>query len=99
MTDIAVMPKKTAMVYYRDDKPQLLRGHEKFAYLKNGLIFQLAGGGYAALNIINSVTDNKSPDLKQVGIGALVFLFGEILRRNYRQHLRLGRKYHLRIVK
>lgn len=99
MTDISVLPRKTAMVYYRDDKPQLVRGHEKFAYIKNGLVFQLLGGGYAALNIINSVTDKKSPDLKRVGIGALVFLVGEVLRRNYHQHLHLGKKYQLRFVK
>jgi hypothetical protein len=100
--EIVAMPRKTALFYYRNDKPQLIRGHEKFAYIKNGLIFKLAGGGYAAFNITNNLIDNKPPFGKAnrvgLGIATLVFLVGEALHRTYHQHLRLGKKYHLQYI-
>jgi hypothetical protein len=101
-TDILRMPRKTAMVYYRNDKPRIIRGHEKFAYVKNGLLFQLGGGGYAALNIAGSLFNHEPPfaqrNVKRLGIAALVFAIGEILHLNYHQHLRLGKKYQLKYI-
>ncbi len=103
LRDVTVMPRKTAMVYYRNDRPVLIRGHEKFAYIKNGLLFQVIGGGYILLNTVNTLRD-KDPvfskkNTPRLGVAALVFLFGQVLHWTYRQHLQLGKKYHLEYIR
>jgi len=101
-SDIIRMPRKTAMVFYRNDRPQLIHGHEKFAYVKNGLLFQLVGGGYAALNIAGSLFNHEPPfgneNIKRLGLAAVIFAVGEILHLNYRQHLRIGKRYKLKYI-
>lgn len=100
--DVVRLPRKSAMVFYRNDKPQLIHGHEKFVYVKNGLLFQLGGGGYAALNIAGSLFNHEPPfgqkNVKRLGLAALIFAVGEILHLNYRQHLRIGKKYRLKYI-
>jgi hypothetical protein len=103
LNDIAVMPRKTAMVYYSNDKPQLIHGHEKYTYVKNGLVFQLLGGGYAALNIGNNLFDHNPPfgksNRNRLFIAAAVFAIGQFLHSTYRQHLHLGKKYHFQYIR
>lgn len=103
LSDIGTMPRKSAMVYYRNDKPQLLHGHEKYVYIKNGLLFQLLGGGYTVLNVTNSLAKNDPPfgrkNRKRLFIGAAVFSIGELLHLTYRRYMEIGRKYHLTYVK
>lgn len=103
LRDVTVMPRKTAMVYYRNDYPVLIRGHEKFAYIKNGLLFQAVGGGYVLLNTVNTLRNGdpvfSKKNTPKLGVGALVFLFGQVLRWTYRQHLNIGRKYHLEYIR
>lgn len=100
--DVARMPRKSAMFFYRNDKVQIIHGHEKFVYVKNGLIFQLAGGGYAALNIAGSLFNHEPPfsqrNVKRLSVAALVFGIGEILHLTYHQYLRLGKKYQLKYI-
>jgi hypothetical protein len=102
ITDVARMPRKSALFFYRNDKVQIIHGHEKFVYVKNGLIFQLAGGGYAALNIAGSLFNHEPPfakrNIKRLSVAALVFGIGEILHLTYRQYLRLGQKYQLKYI-
>lgn len=103
LRDISVMPRKTAMVNYRNDRPVLIKGHEKFSYVKNGLIFQALGGGYILLNTINTLGKGdpvfSKKNTTRLGIGALVFLFGQVLHWTYRQHLPIGKKYHFEYIR
>ena len=102
LKEVKTMPRHTAMVFYKNDRPVLIRGHEKFAYIKNGFLFQIAGAGYAALNITNSLIDHKPPFAGKngirLGIAAAVFALGQVLHNNYRQHLSMGKKYYLQAV-
>lgn len=103
LTEVKTMPRPTAAVVFRNDRPHVIRGHEKFAYVKNGLIFQVGGGGYAFLNVTNSLIKNQPPfkgrNAAKLGIAAAVFAVGEVLRRTYKQHLPMGKKFYLREIK
>lgn len=102
LKNVTVMPRPAAMVHYKNDRPVITHGHEKFAWIKNGAIFQIAGGGYVALNTFNTVRDkerffSKSNTPKLIA-GAFVFLTGRVLQMTYHQHLTMGKKYHLEYI-
>jgi hypothetical protein len=89
-------------VVYRNDQVHIIPGHEKFVWLKNGTIFQIAGAGYITLNVINNLVDNSPPfakdNLPNLAIGAALFLFGKLLQHSYYPHLRIGKKYYLTCI-
>ncbi|MEI9909708.1 MAG: hypothetical protein WDO71_08530 [Bacteroidota bacterium] len=66
------------------------------------MLFQLPGGGYAALNIAGDIRGHEPlfdrQNRNRLGIAVLVFAFGEILHLSYRQHLHLGKKYHIKYI-
>lgn len=103
LRDVTVMPRPTAAVYYRNDRPVVIRGHEKFAYVKNGLLFQVIGGGYILLNTVNTLRNGdpvfSKKNTPKLGMAALFFLFGQALHWTYRQHLQIGKKYHLEYIR
>lgn len=100
--EIEVLPAKKQMVYYRDDRVIVIPGHTKFMWVKNGLLFQAAGVGYATLNIANHVIDKDPPFAKKnltgLGIAAGLFFLGEFLHLRYDPFIHLGRKYRLEAV-
>ena len=102
INDVYAMPRKKELFDYVNDHVKIIYGKESWVYVKNGLLFQLAGGGYALLNIANDLIKNNSPfsgrNKYSLGIGAAVFLLGELLHLNYKPTLRLRKKYHLEYV-
>ena len=78
------------------------REDESFQYIKNGAIFQIAGGGYIALNVINTLSagdqlfdDNNGTNL---AIAAGVLAIGTIMHITYSPYIRLGKKYKLQAL-
>jgi hypothetical protein len=75
---------------------------EGFAYIKNGALFKIAGGGYALLNIINTVSDNDPPfgsdNLPKLAVAAGVFAVGVILGITHKDEYIIGKKYHLEYI-
>jgi len=102
LRNVTLMPRPAAMVHYKNDRPVITHGHEKFAWVKNGLVLQVAGGGYLALNAFNTARDKErlftASNTPRLIAGAFVFLVGRVLQMSYRQHLQLGRKYHLEYI-
>lgn len=102
LKNITVMPRPAAMVYYKNDRPVITHGHEKFAWIKNGMIFQVAGGGYLALNAFNAARDKERffsrSNTPKLIVGVFVFLTGRVLQMSYKQHLEIGKKYHLEYI-
>ena len=75
---------------------------ESFAYVKNGLLLQLGGGGYLVLNIINTLSNNEpvfgNDNLPKVSIGAAVFAAGTLLSLTRKSTYLIGKKYHIEYI-
>lgn len=75
---------------------------EGFAYIKNGALFKIAGGGYALLNIINTLSSNEPPfgsdNLPKLAIAAGVFAVGVVLGHTHKDEYIIGKKYHIEYV-
>ncbi len=75
---------------------------ESFSYVKNGLIFVLAGGGYLVLNTINTLSDNDplfaSDNLPQLCIATGVLALGVVLGLTHKSTYIVGKKYHIEYI-
>jgi hypothetical protein len=101
LKDISTMPTRKQGFVYDRDQVRVIPGHERFIWLKNGLIFQAAGGGYTGLNAMNDLYYNDPPfenKLLELGIGVGVFLLGQLLHFRFDPFLNIGKKYHLESV-
>ena len=78
---------------------QALPKEKSFGFIRNGSLFMLGGGGYLALNIINTISDNKpvfgSDNITRAGIAAGVVALGAILHFTNSAEYKMGRKYSL----
>ena len=102
LSDIHAIPSKRQQSYFQNDQLHIRLGREKFAWVRNGFLFQVAGGGYAGLNIINDLYRNDPPfaknNLAELGIATAVFLFGTFLHSKFDPVIRPGKKYRFELV-
>jgi hypothetical protein len=102
VSDIVAIPTRNASVDYNNDQVEIGPGHEKFIWVRNGLIFQLIGGGWVALNVINDLGRKDPPFQKKklagLGIGMAAFIVGTILHKSFDPYIRIGKKYQLELV-
>jgi hypothetical protein len=100
--DVSMLPTKKELINYTNDRPNIVLGHEKFVWIRYGLIFRVAGAGYLGLNIGNHLIDHDPPfatkNLANLGVGAGSFLFGEFLGHLYKPYVHLGKKYVLTTI-
>jgi hypothetical protein len=100
--DVHALPTKKEMIVHDNNRVRVILGHEKFVWIRNGFIFQVAGAGYVGLNVANDLIRNDPPfekkKLKGLGIGSAVFLIGTLLHWNFYPHIRIGKRYHLEAV-
>lgn len=101
-TDVYALPTKKQMTSWKNDQVKIIAGHEKFVWVRNGFIFQVAGGAYTGLNIVNDLVRDEPPFAKKklpgLAIGAAVFLAGKLLQWRFDPYLRLGKKYKLQYM-
>jgi hypothetical protein len=75
---------------------------ESFAYVKNGLIFKIAGGGYLLLNAINTLSDHDdffaSDNIPKISIAAGVLTIGIVLGLTHKTSYEVGKKYHIEYI-
>lgn len=75
---------------------------EGFSYVKNGLIFKIAGGGYILLNAINTLTQGDdffdSGNVPKLAIATSVLAMGIILGKIHQSNYRIGKKYHIEYI-
>jgi hypothetical protein len=102
LNDVNALPTKKELIVYDNDQVRIILGHERFAWVRNGFIFQAAGAGYFMLNVINDWIGKTPPfaksNLPGLGISAGVFLVGELLHLNFDPYIRIGKKYRLQCV-
>ena len=72
---------------------------ESFSYVKNGSIFDIAGGVYLLLNIINTLGDKEpvfgSDNLPKLGIGTGLLAVGIVLGLTHKPVYLINKKYHI----
>ena len=77
----------------------LPKDDKRSGILANGVMFQIAGAGYAGLNIINGIGKSEpifyGQNLINLGIAAGVFAVGTMLHATYKDTYILGKKYRL----
>jgi len=101
--DIVAVPTKNELVNHDSyGNIQIILGHEKFVWIRNGFVFRVMGAGYTGLNIANHLID-KDPPFKAGNAGRLaagtgLLLFGEILKRCFYPHWRIKKKYHFQYI-
>jgi len=102
VSDIYAIPSKRQQYYFENDQVRISLGRERFAWARNGFIFQVAGAGYAGLNIINDLYRKDPPFTSKktagLGIAAATFLFGTFLHSSFDPVLRPGKKYRFELV-
>jgi hypothetical protein len=102
LADVQALPTKKEVIVYDNDHVRVELGHEKFVWVRNGFIFQVAGAGYDGLNIANDLLNNEPPfakkNLRGLGIGAVAFLFGTWLHHRFDPYIHTGKKYRLQAV-
>lgn len=96
-------PKPGVRVDYVNGRFQMFisGSHVQGYWLKSGWIFRAGAIGYAALNVVNGISQNNfswSQDKTRLGVAAAVLLGGVILGKTYKPTLRLGKKYHIDIL-
>ncbi|MET0636371.1 MAG: hypothetical protein ABWZ25_10120 [Chitinophagaceae bacterium] len=99
--EINALPSRREKVINNGGRVKVILGHEKFAWIRNGTFFNLIGGGYALLNITNSVIDKDPPfsrkNISRLALAGAAFLGGHILKFNFNSHRKIGKKYQLEI--
>jgi len=102
IADIKALPTRNQLVVYDRQKARIIPGHEKFMWVRNGFIFQVAGAGYAGLNLSNDLIRKEPPfarkNLADLGISAGVFLLGTLLQLRFDPYIRVGRKFQLECI-
>jgi hypothetical protein len=100
--DVYALPTKKEMIVHDNNRVRVILGHEKFVWVRNGFIFQVAGAGYVVLNVANDLIRNEPPfekkKLKGLAIGAAALVTGTLLHYSFYPHIRMGKKYHLEAV-
>ena len=76
--------------------------NEGSGLIKRGVLFKWGGGGYIALNIINTLGSNKplfaSDNLPKISIATAVLALGIALAQIYQSTYVIGKKYHIEYV-
>ncbi|MEP6466658.1 MAG: hypothetical protein ABJB05_10155 [Parafilimonas sp.] len=91
------------MMTIHPDKINAFPKHgESFSYVKNGTIFEIGGGGYLLLNIINTLSDNDplfaSGNIPKLSIATGVLALGIALGLTHKSNYIIGKKYHVEYI-
>lgn len=101
LKDIFALPTRKEIVNNINGRIDVILGHEKFVWVRNGFIFQVVGAGYATLNIVNGWIQKEPPfaksNLPRLGIAAATLLIGEMLHLKFDPYIHIGKKYSLEI--
>lgn len=102
LNEVKVLPSKRMQFVYDQGQGKVVLGRERFVWLRNGLIFRLAGAGYVGLNIVNDLYRKEAPftskKLPELAIGAAMFIIGEFMHRKFDPYVRIGKKYKIQAI-
>jgi hypothetical protein len=100
--DIVAMPTKREQIVYRNDQVAVVPGDERFLWVRNGLLFQLLGGGAMTLKVANDLIGHDPPfarkELTYTCIAGGLFVLGTVMHLHFDPYVHLGRRYRLEWV-
>jgi hypothetical protein len=82
LIDVFALPTKREEIVYDHDQVRTILGHEKFAWVRNGFIFQVIGAVYMGLSVANDLAQNEPPFAKSILAGILHWI-SSVLNRNH----------------
>ena len=103
LKDIHAFPKPGVVVDYDRGNFRINKAssHVQAYWLKSGYILRIGALGYAALNIINSISQDelsiKNNGLP-LGIAAAVLATGVLLNKSYKPKYVVGKRYQLEVL-
>jgi hypothetical protein len=98
INDVYAIPKEGVQIEYINGefKINMSAGHQHWYWIKSGWIFRVSAAGYAGLVVVNGIIQKDFTfSGSKLGIAAVVFVVGELLKIHYKLTRRLGRKYYL----
>lgn len=74
----------------------------KSGMFTSGSLLKIGSAGYVFLNLFNSLKNGEavfaSPNLRNIGIAAGIFLLGHLQSLKYKSYIRMGKKYSIQII-
>jgi hypothetical protein len=101
IADIRAMPKRGILIDYKDGRFLISRagGHVHFYWIKSGVLFRWGAAAYLGVALANGLYDKKNKVTNaEIAYSAGVFGFGVLLKYLYKPYLKIGRKYHFKIL-
>ena len=99
--DIFAMPKSGILIDYKNDRFQINRagGHVHFYWIKAGALFRIGAATYLGVAVINGLSSKENKVTgKDIAWSAGVFGFGMLLKLLYKPYLKIGKKYHFKVL-
>jgi hypothetical protein len=95
------MPKKGYLIDYKNGRFQINRagGHVHFYWIKAGALFRIGAATYLGVALINGLsgTENRITG-EDIAYSAGVFAFGLLLKFLYKPYLKIGKRYHFKVL-
>jgi len=101
IAEIYAMPKRGILIDYKNGSFQISRsgGHVHWYWIKSGVLFRVGAAAYLGVVVANGLYDKDYKiTYKQLAYGAGVFGFGVLLKHLYKPTLKIGKKYHFKIL-
>ncbi len=102
VTRLDTMTTSVRKVHY-NDIIAVPRRKESFTYIKNGSLLMIGGGGFIALNLVNSAHQHYAPfgkdNLQGMLTAAGAFAAGKTMHKLHKPYHTMGKKYKVRYIK
>ncbi|MFM7491590.1 MAG: hypothetical protein ACKO20_03755 [Actinomycetota bacterium] len=102
--DVYAFPNSGILIDYKNGHYQVsgAGGHVHFYWMQSGWLLRAGAFGYAALNLLNGGILNGKYSFSQnktaLIASAATWLFGEILKKNYKPYIKVGKRYKVNIL-
>lgn len=98
---IFAMPKQGILIDYKNGRFQINRagGHVHFYWIKAGALFRIGAATYLGVALINGLSSKENKVTgKEIAYSAGVFGFGVLLKLLYKPYLKIGKRYHFKVL-
>jgi len=101
IAEIRAMPKSGILIDYKDGRFQISRagGHVHYYWIKSGVLFRVGAAAYLGVTLANKLINKENKiTTGQIAYSAGVFGFGVLLKCLYKPYLKIGKKYHFKVL-
>jgi len=101
ISEIHAMPKRGMLIDYKNGRFQISRsgGHVHFYWIKSGVLFRWGAAAYLGVALVNGLYDKERKVTGgEIAYSLGVFGFGVLLKYLYKPYLKVGKKYHFKVL-